>query len=386
MKKKLLAILLAGSMVVAMAGCGGGSSSAAASKTEENKTSEAASQAGETSEAPESSSASEGSSASEAAGSTADDGEKFLIGYSYPGSDNEFWGVNTVECVNQAAEACGFEVLIDDCNYDQAEQIADVDSMISAGIDALVLGPQDASVCAGITASCKNAGIPVVIIDRWPGDDLKAGEDYVCFIGPDDEQAGYDIAMSLINAGCTKLVGVGGVQGTSVGENRKVGLDKALSEHPEVELLQFEYAGDTWDDGDKAFRNLYQANKDIDGVWCFNDSMALATVNVLKEENKLDAVKVGGMDLLSPSLTSMESKELWFSTGGHYMQAGFAAVVAFDILKGVAYEGPERVQMSLYCVDQTSVADFQKKDTFDWAGASKALNPGTEYNFTLGAE
>ncbi len=389
MKKKLLAMVLAGSMVVGMTGCGGGSSSETASKSEASKTEEASSKPAESSEAASGASETGEPAASQAEASSAEkagDGEKFLIGYSYPGSDNEFWGVNTVECVNQAAEACGFEVLIDDCNYDQAEQIADVDSMISAGIDALVLGPQDASVCAGITASCKSAGIPVVIIDRWPGDDLKVGDDYVCFIGPDDEQAGYDIAMSLINAGCTKLIGVGGVQGTSVGENRKVGLDKALAEHPEVELLQFEYAGDTWDDGDKAFRNLYQANKDIDGVWCFNDSMALATVNVLKEENKLDAVKVGGMDLLSPSLTSMEAKELWFSTGGHYMQAGFAAVVAFDILNGVAYDGPDRIQMSLYCVDQTSVADFQKKDTFDWASSSKALNPEAEYNFTLGAE
>ncbi len=385
MKRKILAVMLAGSMAVCMTACGGGSSSEAAGSSAAGKTEETSSKPAETSESAVSSSA-EASGSMVGSQPAGNDGEKFLIGYSYPGSDNEFWGVNTVECINQAAEACGFSVLIDDCNYDQAEQISDVDSMISAGIDALVLGPQDASVCAGITAACKNANIPVVIIDRWPGDDLKAGDDYICFIGPDDEQAGYDIAMSLINAGCTKLVGVGGVQGTSVGENRKMGLDKALEEHPEVELLQFEYAGDTWDDGDKAFRNLYQANKDIDGVWCFNDSMALATVNVLKEENKLADVKVGGMDLLTPSLTSMQDKELWFSTGGHYMQAGFAAVVAFDVLNGIAYDGPERIQMSLYCVDQTGVADFQKKDTYDWANASKTLNSGAEYNFTLGAE
>ena len=198
--------------------------------------------------------------------------------------------------MKQAADELGFNVTADDCNNDQSEQIKDVDSMISGGIDALVLGPQDASVCAGISAACKEKGIPLVIIDRWPGDDLKAGEDYVCFIGPDDKEAGYQIAMSLINGGSKKLLGIGGFQGTSVAEGRKEGLDKALEENPDVELLQFEYAGENWDDGDKAFRNLYQSHPEVDGVWCYNDSLALATVNVLKEEGKIDDVKVGGMD------------------------------------------------------------------------------------------
>lgn len=315
-------------------------------------------------------------------------GTQLTIGYSYPGSDNEFWGTNALDSAKSAAEALGFKLNADDCNYDQAEQVSDVESMIASGIDALVLAPQDASVCAGITASCKEAGIPVVIIDRWPGDDLKAGEDYVCFIGPDDEQAGYDIAMSLIKSGCKKLIGVGGVQGTSVGEGRKAGLDKALKENPDVKLLQFEYAGDTWDDGDKAFRNLYQAHPDVDGVWCFNDSMALASVNVLKEENKLSSVKVGGMDLLSNSVESMEKKELWFSTGGHYMQAGFAAVIAYDCANGVKYDGEDRIKLSLMCVDQSSVEEFKsnfldKEEKFDWKNASKYKNKNAKYDFTL---
>lgn len=314
--------------------------------------------------------------------------KKITIGYSYPGSDNEFWGKNALDCAKQSAAALGFELIADDCNYNQAEQVSDVDSMISKGIDALVLAPQDASVCPGITAACKTANIPVVIIDRWPGDNLVAGKDYVCFIGPDDEQAGYDIAKSLIDAGCKKIIGVGGVQGTSVGEGRKAGFDKALKENPDVKLLQFEYAGDTWDDGDKAFRNLYQAHPDADGVWCFNDSMALATVNVLKEENKLGKVKVGGMDLLSNSVESLEKKELWFSTGGHYMQSGFAAVIAYDIAKGVKYTGPEKVKLSLICVDQTSVNTFKEQyinvdEIFDWKSVSKALNPKAEYDFKL---
>ena len=318
----------------------------------------------------------------------ADKEEKITIGYSYPSANNEFWGTNTVKCVEQAAEACGFEAIIDDCNYDQAEQVSDVESMISMGIDALVLGPQDASVCAGIAASCKEAGIPLVIIDRWPGDDLKAGEDYVCFVGVDDEQAGYDIAMTLINAGCTKLIGLGGTEGTSVAEGRYAGLEKALEENPDVEMVQYEWVGDSMDDGDAGFRNIIQAQDDYDGVWCYNDSLALAAVNVLKEEGTLEQVKVGGMDLISPSIESMQKKELWSSTGGHYMEAGFAAIIAFDVANGIEYEGDDEVRLSLLSADQDTVDDFvaqyvDSDETFDWASVCKSIDASNEYNFTL---
>lgn len=377
MKKKMLAVLLAGCMVIGLSACGGSETKEAPAKAEAAETEAPAEDEAAKTEAPE----------EEEPAEEADAGEKVVIGYSYPTINNEFWG-NALDYLNQAGEAVGFEVKADDCNNDQAEQIADIDSMLSSGIDALVLGPQDASVCAGITAACKEKGVPVVIIDRWPGDDLKAGDDYVCFIGPNDEEAGYQMAMSLINGGSKKLVGIGGFQGTSVAEGRKAGLDRALEENPDVELLQFVYAGENWDDGDEAFRNLYQAHPDLDGVWCYNDSLALASVNVLKEEGRVSDVKVGGMDLLNPAVESMQANELWFSTGGHYLQAAFGAVVAYDVVKGVEYDGEQKVQLDLLAVSQENLDQFEAKfmsgdAPIDWANVSKANNPDAVYDFKI---
>ncbi len=361
--KKWLAVLLVGCMVFSLAACSSGGDADSSEPAEES------------------------SDADEAEEKAASGEGEITIGYSYPTKNNEFWG-NALTYVEQAGEALGFKVTSDDCNNDQAEQVQDVDSMISGGIDALVLGPQDASVCAGIAAACKEADIPLVIIDRWPGDDLKVGEDYVCFIGPDDEVAGYNVAMSLIDAGCKKLVGICGYQGTSVAEGRKAGLDKALSENSDVELLQFEYAGENWDDGDQAFRNIYQSHPDVDGVWCYNDSLALATVNVLKEEDKIANVKVGGMDLLNPAIESMQAGELWFSTGGHYFQAAFGAIVAYDVANGIEYDGEEKVQLKLLAVSQENLGEFEDKflsgdDPIDWTSLSKVTNPDSTYDFTL---
>ncbi len=259
--------------------------------------------------------------------------ESIKIGFTFPTKNNEFWA-KSLDFVEYAASELGVELVAQDCDNKQEKQISDVENMIADGINGLVLAPQDASVCAGIISMCKEKDIPVMIADRWPGDDLVAGEDYLGFIGPNDVTAGKAIAMALIDAGCKNIVGIGGFAGTSVAEGRKEGLELAIEENSDVTLLQYEAAGENMDQGDEAFRNMLQSFPDLDGVWCYNDSHALATVNILKEKGILDKVKVGGMDLLDPAISSIEAGELYFSTGGHWMQTGFALVMVYDAING----------------------------------------------------
>lgn len=374
--RKLLALLIVAAFALSLFACSSGGQEAEA-PAEEAPADTAEGNTDEPAPAPE-------DDADEPA--PAPEGGDILIGYTFPTANNEFWG-NSLTYINQVADTLGFTIQADDCNNDQAEQIQDVDAMISAGIQGLVLAPQDASVVPGILDNCNKAGIPVVIVDRWPGDELVAGEDYIAFLGPDDETAGYEQAKSLIEGGCKKLVGLGGFQGTSVAEGRKAGLDKALAEYPDVELLQFEYVGENTDDGDAGMRNLLSAHPELDGVWCYNDSLALASVNVLKENNLIPGVKVGGMDLLSPAVDSMEAGELWFSTGGHYYQSAFGALILYDTLMGFEYDGEPVVKISLLAVSQDNLADFQAKygsgAGVDWTTMTKTQNPDAKYTFNL---
>ena len=287
--------------------------------------------------------------------------EKIKIGFSFPTKNNEFWK-KSLDFVNYSAKELNVEVVAQDCDNKQEKQINDVDNMIAAGIKGLVLAPQDASVCPGIVKKCSEKGIPVMIADRWPGDDLKAGTDYLGFIGPNDAQAGYDIAMALIKAGAKNLVAIGGFAGTSVAEGRKQGLMKAVDENKGngVTLLQYEAAGENMDQGDKALRNMLQANSNIDGVWCYNDSHALASVNILKEKSLLGKVKVGGMDLLNPAIESIEKGELYFSTGGHYMQTGFALIMVYDAINGKK-PTETQVRLDLLNVTKDNLGKFKTK-------------------------
>lgn len=380
--KKLVALLLALTMVACLfAGC---------SKKEEAKTEEPAEDAAATEEKTDDAAAEETTEPAEEE-EKKDEEEKpadvvtGTIGFSFPTSNNEFWQIAR----NYFETACtqlGCEFYSDDCNNDTAEQLTDVETMISKGIDALVLGPQDASVVASVCATCKDAGIPVVIIDRLPGDDVKAGEDYVTFIGPDDSTCGYDQAIALIDSGCTKLVALCGFKGTSVAEGRYEGLKKALEEHPEVELLGEEWCGENMDDGDEAIRNLYSAYPDLDGVWCYNDSLGLAATNVMKEFNSIDKVHVGGMDGLSDAAESIKNGEMYFTCGGHYMMGAMGAVVLFDTMNGVEYNEDTVTRLSLLGInpetaDQYIANYIDSNEAIDWTAKSKALNGGEAYDF-----
>ena len=308
-----------------------------------------------------------------------------LIGFTFPTSNNEFWQI----CIGYFEAACsqlGCEYTYDDCNNDTAEQLTDVEAMISKGITGLVLAPQDASVIATVCAECKEAGIDVVIIDRMPDDDVTAGEDYICFIGPDDSTCGYNQTKALIDSGCKKIVALCGFKGTSVAEGRYSGLSKALKENPDIELLGEDWCGENMDDGDKAIRNLLSAYPDLDGVWCYNDSLGLAAVNVMKEQGIIDKVHVGGMDGLSDAAKSIQSKEMFFTAGGHYMMPAMASVVLYDKANGVDYAEDSVTKLTLLGITGEHVDDYIKnyidsKETIDWAAKAKALNGGEDYAF-----
>jgi simple sugar transport system substrate-binding protein len=366
--KKVIVVLMACLLVMgAVAGCASNAAPAASSS------------------AP---AASSSAASVEPAASSSAPAETIKIGFSFPTKNNEFWS-KSLDFVNYAATELGVEVVAQDCDNKQEKQVSDVDNMIAAGIKGLVLAPQDASVCPGIVQKCKEKNIPVMIADRWPGDDLKAGTDYLGFIGPNDAQAGYDIAMALINGGCKNLVGIGGFAGTSVAEGRKEGLEKAVKENESkgVKLLQYEAAGENMDQGDKALRNMLQSNPGIDGVWCYNDSHALASVNILKEKSMLDKVKVGGMDLLNPAVESIEKGELYFSTGGHWMQTGFALIMVFDAING-KLPTETVVKLDLLAVTKDNMAKFKAKyvdaaKPVDVKAMSQTFTPGAKTFFEL---
>src|SRR5690606_33277746 len=140
----------------------------------------------------------------------------------------------------KAGEELGARVIVMDANQNDANQLNQVQGLISQGVDGLVITPNSTAIARSLLRQADQANIPVVIAERYPGfsPDAYPGPSYVGFVGVDNTLAGYNIAKSLSDAGARRIVANGGVPGGAVADERHAGLVKFLEEHPDMVLLQ----------------------------------------------------------------------------------------------------------------------------------------------------
>jgi ABC-type sugar transport system substrate-binding protein len=285
------------------------------------------------------------------------------IGVSIPTLDNPFW-VRAVSFAQYVAQQLGAKLVIVGAQNREDKQISDVQSLVSRGVQALVVTPQSTASAPGLIRIANRANLPIMIVDRYPGfaADNKPAP-YLGFIGPDDVYAGRAIANHLIAAGAKKIVAIGGLPGSSVAEGRKSGLEEAIKAHPDATLVQYVGPGESEDSGYKAMQDLLAAHGkgQIDGVWCYNDALCLGAFRAVRQSGRQDEIKLAGMDLV-PQAVDLISKNTnyVFSTGGHWLQLGFAVLIAFDKANG---HDPlnTNIRLSLLDVDSGSFTKFKQQ-------------------------
>jgi ABC-type sugar transport system substrate-binding protein len=189
---------------------------------------------------------------------------------------------------------------------------------------------------------CEKSGIPVLIMDTYvvgvkPQEQYKQ---YIAYMGPYNFKAGYQIADYLIKHmktakdGKKKMAALYGTLGTSVAEERRVGLQACLSEHPEVELLAGQTANFRRDDGMKVMEDFLIAHPEVTAVWNANDEMALGAIMAIENAGKQNEIIVGGMDLNDEAVKAVIDGRYAYTLGGHWLQGGFAVTMLFDYLNG----------------------------------------------------
>ena len=146
MKKKCLLLALAVVMALALAACGG----------------ETTEQTGET--------------------GTETSGETIKVGFSQMSNDTAFKIAET-ESVREEVEKRGWELVFTDAQWKMDKQVSDIEDLITQGVDYILLAPNDYEGYETALASAKEAGIPVILLDREANG--TPGEDFVTCITSD---------------------------------------------------------------------------------------------------------------------------------------------------------------------------------------------------------
>lgn len=192
------------------------------------------------------------------------------------------------------AKEKGIEVITVDAKNDSATQVSQVQDLLTQDIDAFIYIPAGAAAAAVPTRLAKEAGIPVVNVDRnaegAPGD---------TFIATDNAASAYEVCKHIIGlaGGKGQMLIVHGQKGTTPEVERTKGCMKAIEENPGVEVVAEQWS-DQWSqaEGLNITQNLLQANPDVSIIFAQADALALGAAQAIKVSGVTQRVYLGGFD------------------------------------------------------------------------------------------
>jgi len=237
-----------------------------------------------------------------------------------------------------------FEVLVTEGNSEKG--IADIRAMLARTGGKMILNvdPNDSPDARTIVEDCAKA--KAYVTTQWnKPDDLHPWDfdpHYVAHMSFDGVPSAKAIAEELFKkmGGSGGIVALGGILSNVPAIERKIGLDMAIEENGNVELLDFQAAD--WNET-KAFDItqtwLTRFGRDIKGVWAANDSMAIGALEALRQEGLAGEVLVTGIDGIDAVIEATKAGEmagtvawdpLW--TGGMGLSIGYhTAIGKIDI-------------------------------------------------------
>ena len=176
----------------------------------------------------------------------------------------------------------------------------------------------------GLTLA-KDANIPVVLTDTYADFPPQSERfpNYIAFIGPSDEDAGYAMAKALFAATAAgsdgkKVIGVvNGTAGTSVAIDRRKGLAQALKEDPSIVVAGEVDGNFVRDTSQTKSSSLYEGHPDLGGV-AANGGTATGVMTALKNAGKQPGkdVMVVAMDLNQENVEAVEKANCSSTSAG----------------------------------------------------------------------
>jgi ribose transport system substrate-binding protein len=170
---------------------------------------------------------------------------------------------------------------------DTAGQIADIRTMISAGVDALIINPSNANALKPIAAQARARGIEVVFIDQYvnaPGA-YNATNDQVAY-----GRVGAEWLFKKLR-GRGNVVEMRGIAGVPADTDRHKGFLQALKKYPRIKVVKSVFTGWQFAPGGKQMLDILNSGQRVDGVW--TSGIDYTVVNAFKTAGKRYVPVVG---------------------------------------------------------------------------------------------
>ncbi|MBQ7863237.1 MAG: ABC transporter substrate-binding protein [Lachnospiraceae bacterium] len=217
--------------------------------------------------------------------------EYIVVGFSQLGAESDWRSANTESMKNAFTAANGFELFFEDGQQKQSNQITAIRTFIQQEVDYIVLAPVTEKGWDTVLQEAKDAGIPVIIVDRMV--DVEDESLFTSWVGSDFELEGRKMAEWLhcftqANNIPSEDINIINIQGT-IGASAQIGRTKALSDAAEKYgwNLLAEMSGDfTQAKGREVMEYLLTQYDNINVVYCENDHEALGAIEAIEAAGK----------------------------------------------------------------------------------------------------
>ncbi len=236
--------------------------------------------------------------------------QPIVVGFSQVGAESEWRVANTESIKASLSEKNGYELIFDDARNEQENQIKAIRTFIQQDVDYIVFSPRVETGWNSILQEAKEAGIPVIVTDRY----IEAADEdlYMAYIGSDFREEG-DKAVKWLEELLEKQgrakepIGIVHIQGTlasSAQIGRTGALENAVGQNPYWTIIAQEDGDFTRAKAYEVMGEILKKTKEIDVVYCENDGEALGAIDAM-EEAGLKCNVNGGVIVISFDATRL---------------------------------------------------------------------------------
>lgn len=229
-----------------------------------------------------------------------------LIGVSMAHFDDNFLTILRTAMAEHAATIPDIEIQFADAQGDVGRQLSQIQNFAAQNAAAIIVNAADTSATPGMTKVARDAGIPLVYVNRKPAEEtLPAG---VVFVGSEDLQAGTlemeELARLMSHRGNVAIM-VGELASNGA-QLRTRAVENVVAKYPAMKVVEKQVGNFQRERGLDLMNNWLTAGVKIDAVAANNDEMAIGAIMAIHQAGiKPGTILVGGVDATPDALAEL---------------------------------------------------------------------------------
>ncbi len=266
-----------------------------------------------------------------------------MVGFSQLGSESDWRTANTKSIQSAFIKQNGFSLIYANGRQSQENQIKDIRRFIFQEVDYIVIAPVTETGWDTVLAEAKEAGIPVIIVDRMI--DTEDDSLYAAYVGTDKYAEGVKAGRWLEKymeqqkiKDTINIVVLEGTLNSSAQIGRTKGFLDIARHHENWNILAQESGDFTKAKGKEVMAKYLKEFKDIDFLVSQNDDMTFGAIEAIQEAGLTCGVKgeikIISFDAVSEAFDRMEEGLINVDVECNPLQGEMIATIIERIEKG----------------------------------------------------